>query len=66
MIAATNIITRNACLRYSESVSEEMNPIFAKANAITGNLFLYFLYFPRALNYREKGKEMVRNFSLLY
>ncbi len=38
MIAATNIITRNACLRYSESMSEEMNPIFAKANAITGNL----------------------------
>ena len=37
MIAAKSIIIRNACFLYFDNMSEDMNPIFAKAYTMTGN-----------------------------
>lgn len=35
--AATSIMMRNECFRYFDSISEETNPSFVNAKAITGN-----------------------------
>ena len=35
--AATSIMMRNECLRYFDSISEDTNPSFVNAKAITGN-----------------------------
>ncbi len=36
-MAATSMIIIKECLRYLDSISDEMNPSFAKAKAITGS-----------------------------
>ena len=35
--AATSIMMRNECFRYFDSISEDTNPSFVNAKAITGN-----------------------------
>ena len=37
MMAATSMMIRKECLRYFERMSEEMNPSFANAKAMTGS-----------------------------